>query len=80
MHSATAVGFTMVGRQSHQPDPADSFRPKTVHSDSQREKQREMYYKAIRTLTEKMKGLLEDATEPDEIRFWKQTLDQLKGS
>ena len=85
MRAATATGFTMVGGQSRlltqtsQPAPADSYQPKVVRPNPQKEKQRQIFYAALHEKIVRIRELLALATEPEETLFWQRELDRLKG-
>lgn len=60
----------------------NSFQPRIVHSgplSKERVHEREIYYKALRLLAEKLEELITVATEPGEIEFWQQQLERQKG-
>ena len=78
MRAATATGFTAIGAQSRQPV-TSTFRPNIVRPDPQKQGQKEIYYKAIQSLTKQLEELIASAEEPAEAAYWTQQLAKLKG-
>ena len=79
MRAATAAGLTMIGGQA-KPGSApvgEIFRAKTTNPDPQRQRQKEIYYKAIQSHIRQLKELLATANEPEEAEFWKQQIERL---
>ena len=55
------------------------FQPKIIQPDPQRQGQKEIYYKAIQSLTKQLEELIASAEEPAEAAYWTQQLAKLKG-
>ena len=77
MRAATATGFTMVGGQLGSAPAGETFRPKATCPDPRRQKQKEVYYKAIQSHIRQLKELLATANDPKEAEFWKQQIERL---
>ena len=79
MRAATAAGLTMVGGQAKlgSAPTGETFRPKTTNPDPRRQRQKEIYYKAIQSHIRQLKELLATANEPEEAEFWKQQLERI---
>ena len=57
--------------------PQETYQPKVVCPDRRRERQKEVYYKAIQSLVRQLKELLVTANEPGEAEVWRQQLARL---
>ncbi len=79
MQVATATGFTMIGGQAKLggASTGETFRPKTTSPDPRRQRQKEVYYKAIQSHIRQLKELLATANDPEEAAFWKQQLTRM---
>jgi hypothetical protein len=84
MRAATRSGFVFVGGRIGRARPEgvtkETFRPKTIRSNPQAQKQKEDRHKSLQMLANSLQELITTAVTPKEAEFWQQQLTRLKGS
>ena len=85
MRAATKAGLIFVGghiggQQQSVPVTENTFHPKVISANPDIWNQRGAYYKSRQILIDQLKELIAIAIEPEEIVFWQQQLDKLKGA
>jgi len=85
MRAATKAGLIFFGahtgsQQQSVPVIENTFHPKVISANPDIWNQRGAYYKSRQILIDQLKELIAIAIEPEEIVFWQQQLDKLKGA